>query len=197
MKLPTGSCLLGVATIAGLALVALLLRPTRAVEIATAPREPAPSVSAGRPDSGRTALVIPVQGVTRDRLRDTYSDARGLGRRHDAIDIEAPRGTPVLSVAASVVMKLFQSDRGGTTLYALAPDQRTIYYYAHLDRYADGMIEGRRLRAGEILGYVGDTGNAQPGDYHLHFEISTTTDPKKYWGGTPVNPYPLLRRDTL
>ena len=142
-------------------------------------------------------LVIPVQGVTRDRLRDTYSHARGLGRRHDAIDIEAPRGTPVLSVAASVVMKLFQSDRGGTTLYALAPDQRTVYYYAHLDRYADGMAEGRRLRAGEIIGYVGDSGNAQPGDYHLHFEISTTADPKKYWGGTPVNPYPLLRRDTL
>ena len=195
MKVPAGSFLLGAATIAGLALVAALLRPKRPTKIMTA-GEGAPSISAARPDSAGM-LVIPVQGVTRDRLRDTYSDARGLGRRHDAIDIEAPRGTPVLSVAASVVMKLFQSDRGGTTLYALAPDQRTIYYYAHLDRYADGMIEGRRLRAGEILGYVGDTGNAQPGDYHLHFEISTTTDPKKYWGGTPVNPYPLLRRDTL
>lgn len=195
MKVPAGSFLLGAATIAGLALVAALLRPKRPGKIMTA-GEPAPSMSAARPDSAGT-LVIPVQGVTRDRLRDTYSHARGLGRRHDAIDIEAPRGTPVLSVAASVVMKLFQSDRGGTTLYALAPDQRTVYYYAHLDRYADGMTEGRRLRAGEIIGYVGDSGNAQPGDYHLHFEISTTADPKKYWGGTPVNPYPLLRRDTL
>lgn len=196
MRVPAGSILLGAATIAGLALVAVRLRPKRAGETIAIP-EPAPSVRAARPDSEATALVIPVQGVTRDRLRDTYSHARGLGRRHDAIDIEAPRGTPVLSVAASLVVKLFQSDRGGTTLYALAPDQRTIYYYAHLDRYADGISEGLRLRAGQIIGYVGDTGNAQPGDYHLHFEISTTADPKKYWGGTPVNPYPLLRRDTL
>ena len=196
MKAAAGSFLLGAATVAGLALLAVLLRPKRAADITTT-REPTPSVSAAPPDSDATALVIPVQGFTRDRLRDTYSHARGLGRRHDAIDIEAPRGTPVLSVAASVVVKLFQSDRGGTTLYALAPDQRTIYYYAHLDRYADGVTEGRRLRAGQIIGYVGDTGNARPGDYHLHFEISTTADPKKYWGGTPVNPYPLLRRDTL
>jgi peptidoglycan LD-endopeptidase LytH len=195
VRVPAGSFLLGAATIAGLALVAVRLRPKRAGETIAIP-EPASSISAARPDSEATALVIPVQGVTRDRLRDTYSHARGLGRRHDAIDIEAPRGTPVLSVAASLVVKLFQSDRG-TTLYALAPDQRTIYYYAHLDRYADGMSEGRRLRAGQIIGYVGDTGNTQPGDYHLHFEISTTADPKKYWGGTPVNPYALLRRDSL
>ena len=138
-------------------------------------------------------LVIPVEGVSPDRLRDTYSDARGLGRRHDAIDIDAPRGTPVLSVATSVVLKLFQSDRGGTTLYALAPDQRTIYYYAHLDRYAEGIREGQPLEPGELIGYVGDTGNAARGDYHLHFEISTTGDPARYWGGSPVNPYPLLR----
>ena len=138
-------------------------------------------------------LVIPVEGVTPDRLRDTFSEARGLGRRHDAIDIEAPRGTPVLSVAPSVVLKLFQSDRGGTTLYALAPDQQTIYYYAHLDRYAEGIGEGQHLEPGQLIGYVGDTGNANPGDYHLHFEISTTGDPRKYWGGSPVNPYPLLR----
>ena len=138
-------------------------------------------------------LVIPVEGVSPDRLRDTYAEARGLGRRHDAIDIDAPRGTPVLSVATSVVLKLFQSDRGGTTLYALAPDRRTIYYYAHLDRYADRIREGQRLEPGELIGYVGDTGNANPGDYHLHFEISITGDPRRYWGGSPVNPYPLLQ----
>jgi murein DD-endopeptidase MepM/ murein hydrolase activator NlpD len=140
-----------------------------------------------------TRLVIPVEGVSPDRLRDTYTEARGLGRRHDAMDIDAPRGTPVLSVARSVVLKLFQSDRGGTTLYALAPDQRTIYYYAHLDRYAEGIREGQQLESGELIGYVGDTGNAAPGDYHLHFEISTTDDPRRYWGGSPVNPYPMLR----
>jgi murein DD-endopeptidase MepM/ murein hydrolase activator NlpD len=140
-----------------------------------------------------TRLVIPVEGVSPDRLRDTYTEARGLGRRHDAMDIDAPRGTPVLSVARSVVLKLFQSDRGGTTLYALAPDQRTIYYYAHLDRYAEGIREGQQLETGELIGYVGDTVNAAPGDYHLHFEISTTDDPRRYWGGSPVNPYPMLR----
>jgi murein DD-endopeptidase MepM/ murein hydrolase activator NlpD len=183
--------LLGV-PLAGAVTAVLLLGRAAAPEPATIPAvvpAPEPAPPAG-PDTG---LVIPVRGVTPDRLRDTYRDARGLGRRHDAIDIDAPRGTPVLSVAAAVVLKLFQSDRGGTTLYALAMDRRTIYYYAHLDRYAAGIREGAVLEAGEVIGYVGDTGNATPGDYHLHFEVSTTTDPRKYWGGTPVNPYPLLR----
>ena len=169
-------------------LLVYLLRRDPAPEPILPPRD---SVIAVVPPDGR--LVIPVEGVSPDRLRDTFSEARGLGRRHDAIDIDAPRGTPVLSVATSVVLKLFQSDRGGTTLYALAPDQRTIYYYAHLDRYAEGIREGQRLEPGELIGYVGDTGNANPGDYHLHFEISITGDPRRYWGGSPVNPYPLLR----
>jgi murein DD-endopeptidase MepM/ murein hydrolase activator NlpD len=138
-------------------------------------------------------LLVPVQGVRPDQLVDTYNAARSQGRRHDAIDIPAPRGTPVLATASGVVLKLFQSVRGGTALYELAPDRRTIYYYAHLDRYAAGMVEGRALRQGEVVGYVGDTGNAGAGNYHLHFEISTTTDPKRYWAGTPQNPYPLLR----
>lgn len=105
----------------------------------------------------------------------------------------AARGTPVLAASDGVVMKLFQSDLGGTTLYQLAPDQRTIYYYARLDRYVAGLAEGRALRRGEVIGYVGDTGVAVPGNYHLHFEVSTTLDPAQYWGGVPQNPYPLLR----
>jgi murein DD-endopeptidase MepM/ murein hydrolase activator NlpD len=164
-----------------------------------------PAVPAGPPPSpaevvlpaavpGNTrGLLIPVQGVLAASLVNTYDQARGQGRRHDAIDIMAPRGTPVLASSDGVVMKLFQSVRGGITLYELAPDRRTIYYYAHLDRYAPGMVEGRKLRRGEVLGYVGDTGDAVPGNYHLHFEVSTTADPKKYWGGVPQNPYPLLR----
>ncbi len=138
-------------------------------------------------------LLIPVQGVAASSLVDTYLQARGQGRRHDAIDIMAPRGTPVLAVADGVVMKLFQSVRGGITLYELAPDRRTIYYYAHLDHYAAGIAEGQPLRRGQVLGYVGNTGDAGPGNYHLHFEVSTTTDPRKYWGGLSQNPYPLLR----
>ena len=143
--------------------------------------------------SGTLRLLIPVQGVKASSLLDTYEQARGQGRRHDAIDIMAPRGTAVLAVADGVVMKLFRSVRGGTTLYELAPDRRTIYYYAHLDRYAPGIAEGQALRRGQVLGYVGDTGDAGPGNYHLHFEVSTTTDPRRYWGGVPENPYPLLR----
>jgi peptidoglycan LD-endopeptidase LytH len=153
---------------------------------------PSPAVPVA-PAPGGSGLLIPVQGVLASSLVDTYSQARGQGRRHDAIDIMAPRGTPVLAVADGVVMKLFQSERGGITLYELAPDRRTIYYYAHLDRYANGIAEGQALRRGQVLGYVGNTGDAGPGNYHLHFEVSTTADPKKYWGGTPQNPYPLLR----
>ncbi|NNC30171.1 M23 family metallopeptidase [Longimicrobium terrae] len=138
-------------------------------------------------------LLIPVQGVKAADLVNTYDQSRGQGRRHDAIDIMAPRGTPVVAAADGVVMKRFQSERGGITLYQLAPDQRTIYYYAHLDRYAPRMVEGRALRRGDVLGYVGNTGDAGPGNYHLHFEVSTTADPRKYWGGVNQNPYPLLR----
>jgi peptidoglycan LD-endopeptidase LytH len=138
-------------------------------------------------------LLIPVQGVAAASLVDTYEEARGEGRRHDAIDIVAPHGTPVLAAADGVVMKLFGSELGGTTLYQLGTDRRTIYYYAHLDRYASGILEGRVLRRGEVLGYVGTTGSAAPGDPHLHFEVSTTEDPNRYWGGTPQNPYPLLQ----
>jgi len=138
-------------------------------------------------------LLVPVQGVRPNQLVDTYTAARSQGRSHDAIDIVARRGTPVLATAPGVVLKLFQSVRGGTALYELAPDRRTIYYYAHLDRYAPGVAEGRALRQGDLIGYVGNTGNAGPGNYHLHFEVSTTADPKRYWAGTPQNPYPLLR----
>ena len=150
----------------------------------------APVPTAGIPGAG---LLIPVQGVGAASLVDTYEQSRGQGRRHDAIDIMAPRGAPVLAVSDGVVMKLFNSVRGGITLYELAPDRRTIYYYAHLDRYAPGIAEGQPLRRGQVLGYVGNTGDAGPGNYHLHFEVSTTADPKRYWGGAPQNPYPLLR----
>jgi murein DD-endopeptidase MepM/ murein hydrolase activator NlpD len=142
---------------------------------------------------GGLGLLIPVQGVKVANLVDTYEQSRGQGRRHDAIDIMAARGTPVLAVADGTVMKLFRSERGGITLYELAPDRRTIYYYAHLDRYAPGIAEGQTLRRGQLLGYVGNTGDAGPGNYHLHFEVTTTADPKKYWGGASQNPFPLLQ----
>jgi murein DD-endopeptidase MepM/ murein hydrolase activator NlpD len=137
--------------------------------------------------------LIPVAGVRADELRDTFSEARSEGRIHDAIDIPAPRGTPVLAAADGRIVKLFESERGGTTIYQLDPDNKTIYYYAHLERYADGLTEGHTARRGEVIAYVGDTGNAGAGNYHLHFSILIIKDPKRYWDGTNINPYPLLR----
>jgi murein DD-endopeptidase MepM/ murein hydrolase activator NlpD len=141
-----------------------------------------------------SGLIIPVAGVRADQLLDTFSAARGEGRVHDAIDIAAPQGTPVLAAAAGKILKLFQSKAGGTTIYQLSSDEKFIYYYAHLDRYAEGLQEGRIVTQGETIAYVGDTGNAGAGNYHLHFSIATTSDPKRWWEGVNINPYPLLRK---
>jgi len=137
-------------------------------------------------------LIIPVAGVRSDQLIDTFDDARSEGRVHDAIDIPAPAGTPVLAAADGRILKLFQSERGGTTIYQLGPDQKMIFYYAHLSGYAPGLAEGDNVRQGQVIAYVGDTGNAGPGNYHLHFSIAVVSDPKRYWDGTNINPYPLL-----
>ena|SRR5687767_14510858 len=137
-------------------------------------------------------LIIPVAGVRADQLQDTFSDSRSEGRTHDAIDIMAPAETPVIAAADGQIQKLFQSERGGTTIYQLTADQKLILYYAHLARYADGLTEGKQVRQGEVIAYVGDTGNAGTGNYHLHFSIAVVSDPKRYWEGTNINPYPLL-----
>lgn len=113
---------------------------------------------------------------------------------HDAIDIMAPKGTPVLAAAGGKILKLFQSKAGGTTVYELSSDEKYIYYYAHLDHYADDLSEGRIVAQGETIAFVGDTGNAGAGNYHLHFSISIATDPKRWWEGVNINPYPLLRK---
>jgi murein DD-endopeptidase MepM/ murein hydrolase activator NlpD len=138
-------------------------------------------------------LLIPVQGVTGDQLQDTFTDARSQGRRHDAIDILAPAGTPVLAVADGNVEKLFDSERGGLTVYQFEPSGRYAYYYAHLQRYADGLAEKQPIRRGQVLGYVGSTGNADPGAPHLHFEVHRLGPEKQWWKGESLNPYPLLR----
>lgn len=138
-------------------------------------------------------LIIPVAGVRPEQLIDTFDDARSEGRLHDAIDIMAPAGTPVLAATAGKIMRLFQSDKGGITIYQLSADEKTVYYYAHLQGYAAGLSEGNTVRQGDVIAYVGDTGNAGVGNYHLHFSISAVSDPKRYWEGTNINPYPLLR----
>lgn len=148
---------------------------------------------AAAPANASDDLLIPVQGVRRDQLQDTFTDARSQGRRHDAIDILAPAGTPVLAVADGSVEKLFDSERGGLTVYQFEPSGRYAYYYAHLQRYADGLAEKQTIRRGQVLGYVGSTGNADPGAPHLHFEIHRLGPEKQWWKGESLNPYPLLR----
>jgi len=139
-------------------------------------------------------LIIPVAGVRPEQLRDTFSESRAEGRIHDAIDIPAPHGTPVIAAADGPIVKLFLSERGGTTIYQLSVDGKFVYYYAHLDRYAEGLGEGRFIKQGETIAYVGDTGNAGAGNYHLHFSIAEISNPKDFWHGVNINPYPLLRK---
>lgn len=139
-----------------------------------------------------SGLVVPVQGVTPAQLSPTFEDARGEGRVHEALDIMAPTGTPVLAVADGHVEKLFDSKQGGLTIYQFEPGGRHAYYYAHLDRYAPGLVEMQQVRQGEVIGYVGSTGNADPSAPHLHFAIFVLGPEKQWWKGTPIDPWPLL-----
>jgi murein DD-endopeptidase MepM/ murein hydrolase activator NlpD len=139
-------------------------------------------------------LTVPVQGVARTRIVDTWGQSRANGARtHQATDIMAPGGTPVIAAAPGTVEKLFYSQGGGgITLYVRSPDRQWSYYYAHLQRYAPGIVEGMQVKTGDLLGFVGDTGNAGTGNYHLHFALSHMQPSESWWKGQPVNPYPLL-----
>jgi len=162
--------------------------PSPAEAPASAATPPAP-VPASPTDAG---LLLPLPGLTRDQLHDTFTDARSEGRVHDAIDIMAPAGTPVLAVADGTVEKLFDSKRGGLTIYQFEPSGRYAYYYAHLQRYADGLAEKQAIRRGQVIGYVGSTGNADPGAPHLHFAIFHLGPERHWWEGEAINPYPVL-----
>jgi peptidoglycan LD-endopeptidase LytH len=139
-------------------------------------------------------LLIPVAGVAPPALQPSFDDARGGGsRRHQAIDILAPRGTPVLAARDGRIVKLFTSAAGGLTIYQFDPEERYCYYYAHLDSYSPNLNEGQWVRRGEVLGYVGTTGNASPETPHLHFAIYKLGADKEWWDGEPVDPFPALR----
>jgi murein DD-endopeptidase MepM/ murein hydrolase activator NlpD len=139
-------------------------------------------------------LEFPVEGINRNQLRDTFSDTRGEGRSHEALDIMAPRGTPVRAVEDGKIAKLFESrGGGGLTIYQFDPSETYCYYYAHLDGYAPGIREGESVRRGQVIGYVGSTGNASPEAPHLHFAIFQLTPERKWWKGEPLNPYPVLK----
>ena len=138
------------------------------------------------------SLVIPVRGIGPGQLRDSYHDARSGGRVHNAIDIMAPAGSPVVAAADGTIRRLRTGGMGGITIYQVGADGQTLYYYAHLQRYAAGVREGMPVRRGEVIAYVGDTGNAGSGNYHLHFSVGRLTNPERWWDSENVNPYPLL-----
>lgn len=153
-----------------------------------------PPVPASQPVNAGP-LTIPVASVGAGQLVDTFSQARAEGaRHHDAIDIPATEGTPVVAAAAGTVEKLFLSQDGGQTIYVRSPDRKLIYYYAHLAAYAPGLREGQAVRRGDRLGAVGHTGNAAPEVPHLHFAM-WRADPAQGWyqEAPAINPYPLLR----
>jgi murein DD-endopeptidase MepM/ murein hydrolase activator NlpD len=167
-----------------------------------APAPPAPGPTGGAPAGaaarpglpGPSGLIIPVAGIGARQLTDTFSQARAGGARiHDAIDIMAPAGTPVVAAAEGTVEKLFFSaGGGGITAYVRSPDRLWTYYYAHLQGYAPGLHEGQRVARGDPIGFVGSTGNANPAGPHLHFAINRMAPGERWWQGIPINPYPLL-----
>ena len=156
--------------------------------------EASPSSEPAMSAAPAPALVVPVAGVGVSKLRSNWGEARGGGARgHQGLDIMAPAGTPVIAAADGMVEKLYLSKGGGgITLDQRAAGGRRMLYYAHLASYAPGIAEGRQVRAGETLAYVGDTGNAGAGNHHLHFAVARMAPGEGWWQGMPVDPYPLL-----
>lgn len=176
------------------------VKPTKAEE--PAPLTPPPGAVAPTPvapaasvieDLRNRQLTLPVRGIKRDDLRDTFNEMRGSSRRHEALDVLAPRNTPVLAVEDGTIARLFLSDAGGITIYQFDPTATYVYYYAHLERYAEGLKEGAPIKRGHTIGYVGTTGNAPRNTPHLHFAIFKLTDERKWWQGTAIDPYSVLK----
>ena len=180
--------------------------------VASVPVPPAPSpaqrvVLAGAPTTlGRSAvsatetvnyilargMAIPVAGMTVDQLQDTFDEGRSSGRVHRALDILAPRGTPVVAADSGRILRVKFNSLGGNTIYATDPLGRVVYYYAHLDAYRSGLAEGAAVARGDTLGFVGTTGNAPKDTPHLHFQVMRMPPDGKYWDGEAINPYPLF-----
>ena len=136
-------------------------------------------------------IGLPIEGLTAANVRDTFNGVHS-GHPHEAIDLPAPKGTPVHAVVSGIIRKLFLSKPGGNTIYEFDEMGVYCYYYAHLDRYAEGLREGMRVGRGEVIGFVGSTGNADPKSPHLHFTVFELGPEKVWWKGNPINPYPAL-----
>ena len=198
-----------VATVAATPALAPLKEPARSPAATAIDEPPNAVVEVPAPTSGHDGvipptapeardlsarkLLIPVEGITSDTLVRSYHDARSGGRLHEALDIIAPRNTPVVAVEDGTIAKLFISKAGGLTVYQFDPGQQYSYYYAHLERYADGLKEGDRIHRGQVLGFVGTSGNAPKETPHLHFAVYRLTPERHWWEGTPIDPYDILR----
>jgi murein DD-endopeptidase MepM/ murein hydrolase activator NlpD len=198
-----------VAAVAATPALAPLKEPARSPAATAIDEPPNAVVEVPAPTSGRDGvipptapeardllarkLLIPVEGITSDTLVRSYHDARSGGRLHEALDIIAPRNTPVVAVEDGTIAKLFISKAGGLTVYQFDPGQQYSYYYAHLERYADGLKEGDRIHRGQVLGFVGTSGNAPKETPHLHFAVYRLTPERHWWEGTPIDPYDILR----
>jgi peptidoglycan LD-endopeptidase LytH len=174
--------------------ISLLIVLTSVLALCGESRPPATAQSLAAPAAGEAGdLVMPVAGVRRSQIEDTWGQSREQGARvHQAIDIPARGGTSVVAAMAGRIEKLFMSPRGGITAYVRSGDGRWLAYYAHLSGYAAGVHEGQAVVAGQQIGFVGDTGNAGPGNTHLHFALHRMAPGDRWYQGTPVNPYPLL-----
>ena len=186
------------ATLAGALLLAACSRArvTTDAEPAARRTEPVLASVAGTLQEALAArrLIVPVEGVDASRIRDSYTAGRGGGRTHDAVDIMAPRGTPVIAADSGTIFKLRKNAAGGITIYQLDPHEQFVYYYAHLDHYRDGLAEGMTIGQGDVLGFVGTTGNAPENIPHLHFQVMIYRGRGQWWGGEPINPHPFIIR---
>ena len=173
--------------------VALASRPRREARRDDVPADP-PRIGAD-PAAGLRArnLLIPVRGYESARLRSSFDEPRSGGRVHEAMDLLAPRNTPVVAVEDGTVARLFTSDAGGLTIYQFDPSSAYVYYYAHLERYAAGLRDGAAVHRGQVIGYVGTSGNAPANTPHLHFAIYRLTEAKRWWEGVPIDPFDVLR----
>jgi peptidoglycan LD-endopeptidase LytH len=190
------TALLGMVMGAALFVVAVVVQRLAVRDRSLPPAEIEPTAASVLQPPGELLarrLAFPVRGIEPESIADSFADARGATRVHNAMDIMAPRGTPVVAVDAGTVSRLGNGGAGGITVYQLDETGRYAFYYAHLDRIAPGLAEGQAVRRGDVLGYVGTTGNAPATAPHLHFAIYEVPDRRTRWGGRPINPYPLWK----
>lgn len=160
--------------------------------VAAPPSVPAMDMGMGMDPGARRPLMVPVAGVLPEQVPDSFYAPRSGGRTHQATDIPAARGTPVLAADDGTVVRMGQNRLGGNMIYAVDPSGQLVYYYAHLDRFDERLQPGRWVSRGETLGYVGTTGNAPSGSPHLHFQLMRRSPGGSIYGGEPIDARPFF-----